>query len=89
MSMFCGAEGRPPVPEIVRFLISENVDLLAEDEEGLTPLFHATMVGHIDIVDMLLSSGELSVNAQTKMGDTALMFAYLKGHYHRRISRFI
>jgi len=75
VSMFCGAEGRPPVPEIVRFLISENVDLLAEDEEGLTPLFHATMVGHIDIVDMLLSSGELSVNAQTKMGDTALMFA--------------
>jgi len=75
VSMFCGAEGRPPVPEIVRFLISENVDLLAEDEEGLTPLFHATMVGHIDIVDMLLSSGDLSVNAQTKMGDSALMFA--------------
>jgi len=75
VSLFCGIENQMPVPEIVRYLIKESADLTVKDNEGLTPLFHATIVGHIDIVDMLLNSEDLSVNVQTQMGDTALMFA--------------
>lgn len=75
VSLFCGIENQMPVPEIVRYLINESADLTVKDNEGLTPLFHATMVGHIDVVDMLLNSEDLSVNVQTQMGDTALMFA--------------
>jgi ankyrin repeat protein len=49
------------------------------DEDGLTPLMRASLVGHHQIVD-LLCEAKASVDAVNKDGYTALMLASAEGH---------
>jgi ankyrin repeat protein len=45
-----------------------------KDSEGSTPLILATRYGHKDIVELLLSTGKVDVNAKNNDGWTPLMF---------------
>ena len=65
------------------FAVVKDVAALNEfdKETGLTPLMHAALHGHKDMVKSFLVAGAKAdlVNAR---GDTALMMAVQQGHYH-------
>jgi hypothetical protein len=55
-------------------LIHNDVNINISDKHGITPLLHASGLGHQDIVQLLLEKG-VDINYQTKDGITALTIA--------------
>ena len=67
--------------EAVKALISQpNIDVNAQNEDGITALILAAFHGHTEVVKALISQPNIDVNAQDKDGDTALMLANTKGY---------
>jgi ankyrin repeat protein len=60
--------------EAVKNHLSTGVDVNAQDDNGLTPLFNAAYMEHGEIVELLIGKGA-NVNAKSKHGDTALDWA--------------
>ena len=61
-------------------LLGRGVEPDVPDENGLTPLFHAAVLGNILTVQALLSAGA-NPNATGRYGATPLFFAAWGGHY--------
>lgn len=49
-------------------------------DEGVTPLLASASEGHLEILNMLLSTGKADVNAKDKEGTNSLMAAAARGH---------
>jgi len=41
-----------------------------QEEDGYTGLHHAAKLGNLEIVNMLLETGQVDVNAQVRKGET-------------------
>jgi ankyrin repeat protein len=71
--------------EIVKLLLEKHGDkpgyLDDASTEGITPLIAASSEGHIDIVQLLVDTKRINVNAKDKDGTTALMAACARGYY--------
>ncbi len=59
----------------VRFLLERGAAVDQGNAWGCTPLMHASENGHLETVRALLERGGAAVNAVTKEGFTALMWA--------------
>ena len=66
--------------DIVMKLLGQGVEPDVPDRNGLTPLFHAAVMGDILTVQALLSAGA-NPNSVSKNGATPLFFAAWGGHY--------
>jgi ankyrin repeat protein len=64
-------------------LLEKGADVNAMNKGGFTALHMASLMGHEDIVAILLEKGlekGADVNAENKSGDTALILASKNGH---------
>lgn len=50
--------------------------LLLQEEDGYTGLHHAAKLGNLEIVTMLLETGQVDVNAQVKEGPTCHLSSF-------------
>ena len=66
--------------DIVMELLGRGVEPDVPDGNGLTPIFHAAVLGNILTVQALLSAGA-NPNSVGKFGATPLLFAAWGGHY--------
>jgi ankyrin repeat protein len=67
--------------ELLSWAKKEKIDLAnSKDIFGATPMFCAVENGHKEIVELLLSTGEVDVNAQDQHGWTVLIKAVKGGH---------
>ena len=67
---------------IVRHLLKQpGIDVnVKEDRGGQTVLHFAASIGHVEIVQLLLTSKSMNVNSTTKNGLFALISAAYHGH---------
>ncbi|OHD19837.1 MAG: hypothetical protein A2086_14090 [Spirochaetes bacterium GWD1_27_9] len=66
-------------PDLVKILISNNVDVNLADDNKITPLHWAVEFDNYEIVQMLLSNGA-NVNAVDLLNETPLHWAAWTGH---------
>ena len=75
--------------EVVEYIVDKcpasveqtgTVTIYGKRVEGATPLWFATVQGHLDIVKMLVKRGA-NVNSKTNTNSTALQAACYHGHY--------
>ncbi len=67
--------------EIIEVLLKEGADINATNEDGQTALVIAAEKGHIETVQVLLTTPGINIDAaNNKDGSTALMFAAQNGH---------
>ncbi|RYP56732.1 hypothetical protein DL771_011671 [Monosporascus sp. 5C6A] len=62
---------------IVRVLLQHESDCNERDSDGLTPLFHAIIGGHEDVVTSLVEHGRTQIDGADDQGHTALHLAVL------------
>jgi hypothetical protein len=65
--------------EAVKQHLAAGADVNAKNEDGVTPLDHATLWGHKEIVELLLAKGA-DLNAKDNDGWTSLHNAAYRGH---------
>ena len=66
----------------IRRLIKDGADVNVRNKFGVTPLIMASLLGHTDVVKLLLAAGA-DVNAKANKGGedyTALRIAKMRGH---------
>ncbi|XP_072226460.1 histone-lysine N-methyltransferase EHMT2 isoform X3 [Leuresthes tenuis] len=56
--------------EVARYLIQNGACVYHVEEDGYTGLHHAAKLGSLDIVNMLLETGQVDVNAQVREEDS-------------------
>jgi ankyrin repeat protein len=71
-------EEHPTYPFLAQFLITQGVDVNAQNQGGQTPLMLAVSKGNFDIAKLLLDKG-VDVNAQDRESHTPLADAVLSG----------
>ncbi|KNC55117.1 ankyrin [Thecamonas trahens ATCC 50062] len=59
-----------------RLLIAEGANVNATDERGRTPIMYATQLGNVAVVEALLATGAVAINAQDDAGATALHLGF-------------
>ena len=64
--------------EVAEYLLANNADVNAENEEGWTPLHMAAENNH-DLIAELLLANKANVNARSNDGSTPLLLAAFKG----------
>lgn len=64
----------------VRELVEQGANVCAGDKDGVTPLHHAAIKGHIEVANILIRNGA-DVDSRTKMGNTPLHCAARFGQY--------
>lgn len=65
--------------EIISLLINYGAGPDLADEKGQTPLMWAVHAGHQQVVEKLLKSKEIEIDAKNRAGETALLVALKKG----------
>ena len=60
--------------DVAEFLLVNNADVNAKDNNGCTPLLLAVAKGHKDVAELLLTN-KADVNAKASMGWTPLHYA--------------
>jgi ankyrin repeat protein len=66
--------------DVVKKLLSMNVDDTVPNKEGINPLIAACSEGHVEVVKMLLEYNSKTLNSEDKDGTNALMAASVRGH---------
>ena len=61
-------------------LLTKNANINAKGSHGETALHQASFNGHMNVLEVLLSSKEVDIDAETIEGKTALSFASSKNH---------
>lgn len=64
----------------VRELVEQGANVCAGDKDGVTPLHHAAVKGHLESANILIRNGA-DVDSRTKMGNTPLHCAARFGQY--------
>jgi ankyrin repeat protein len=59
--------------EVVRYFITNGLELKVKNSNGETPLFNAVKSGNLEVVKYLVEKG-LDVNAKDNSGNTALCY---------------
>ena len=66
--------------ECTRLLMLEDIDILVTERElGRSAIIIASIAGHADLVDLLLSKGA-NINDKDKYGASSIMWASREGH---------
>ncbi|HPG57675.1 MAG TPA: ankyrin repeat domain-containing protein, partial [Candidatus Wallbacteria bacterium] len=63
--------------DLVKMMLTKDIDINSADPEGLTPLMHAVISGNFHLVKLLLENGA-GKDAKDKAGFDALMYAKAK-----------
>jgi len=63
----------------VQILLANGAQVDLQNEDGLSALMIASMIGHSEVVERLLASGA-QINLHNKIGMSALRIASQKGH---------
>ncbi|WP_218080451.1 ankyrin repeat domain-containing protein [Anthocerotibacter panamensis] len=63
----------------VKALLTQGMDVNAQDDDGMCALVLASFKGHMAVVEVLLEAGA-DVDAKTNYGVTPLKAATMKGH---------
>jgi ankyrin repeat protein len=71
--------GRKETAEILLGLAIDRVNLNSMDEDGLTPLSHAVIEGHKDVIELLLAMDHINLNPVDSYGRTPLLWAAIYG----------
>uniref|UniRef100_A0A8R1I881 ANK_REP_REGION domain-containing protein n=1 Tax=Caenorhabditis japonica TaxID=281687 RepID=A0A8R1I881_CAEJA len=67
--------------EDIRRFLKMGMDSNQRDDDSWTPLHYASFHGHLEVVNELLNSPQMtSINAQNKGGATALQYAVINGN---------
>ena len=66
--------------ESIKFLLQERADIKSNARNGETLLSYAAQSGHEDVVELLLSTNKINVDARNKRGRTPLSLAASSGH---------
>uniref|UniRef100_A0A669BQ67 Euchromatic histone-lysine N-methyltransferase 2 n=1 Tax=Oreochromis niloticus TaxID=8128 RepID=A0A669BQ67_ORENI len=61
--------------EVARYLVQNGACVYHIEEDGYTGLHHAAKLGNLEIVNMLLETGQVDVNAQDSGGWTPIIWA--------------
>ena len=61
-------------------VIVAEADVYKANNVGATPLYWASLNGHVDVVNVLLLAAEADVDKATDMGATPLILASENGH---------
>ena len=64
----------------MKVLIEADGDVNQHSNRDATPLFIASMKGHIDIVRLLLQQPNIGIHKKTTIGDTAIGMATQNNH---------
>jgi ankyrin repeat protein len=67
--------------DILKLLLSKNIDVHAQNKSGSTALHLASMRRHKDVIMLLIDSG-IGINIKNNIGQTALHKACKYGHTH-------
>lgn len=65
-------------PVILALLTAKKIELDSKDNAGMTALCYAAQLGHVELLNALLTAGA-DINATDKQGDTALHYAARRG----------
>lgn len=60
--------------QVIRQLLAAEADPVPVDSRQITPLMEAAGTGHVDVVQVLLETGRVRIDATTR-GQTALMLS--------------
>jgi hypothetical protein len=79
--------------EAVKLLIEKGANIECPDAMKMTPLHHAVVLGHLDIVKVLVEEGPCNIEAADKLKRTAVIHAVRNGQlvvlgYLLRMVRF-
>ncbi|KAL8288169.1 hypothetical protein RB597_000320 [Gaeumannomyces tritici] len=66
--------------DLVKMLLDGGADAATADKNGWTPLIAASSRGHVDVVQLLLSTSGVDINSKDSDGRTALRWAAEEGH---------
>ncbi|GIY33491.1 hypothetical protein CEXT_536251 [Caerostris extrusa] len=72
-----------PCLEVVKYVLSKNIDIGAKDVSGMNSLHVASYFGRADIVEFFLKDQNMSPNEETSDGMTPLDLAI--GHDHKNV----
>jgi len=74
--------------DVVQFLLERTAILVnTQDDSGFTPLFEASLNGHLEIVDLLMQHGA-KVDVADDTGSTPLQMAVLSEAHENRVGTF-
>ncbi|XP_020361276.1 histone-lysine N-methyltransferase EHMT2 isoform X2 [Oncorhynchus kisutch] len=71
--------------EVTRYLVQSGACVYHIEEDGYTGLHHAAKLGSLDIVTLLLETGQVDINAQDSGGWTPIIWA--AEHKHIKVIR--
>ncbi|XP_071223452.1 histone-lysine N-methyltransferase EHMT2-like isoform X3 [Salvelinus alpinus] len=71
--------------EVTRYLVQSGACVYHTEEDGYTGLHHAAKLGSLDIVTLLLETGQVDINAQDSGGWTPIIWA--AEHKHIKVIR--
>uniref|UniRef100_A0A674AVA7 Euchromatic histone-lysine N-methyltransferase 2 n=1 Tax=Salmo trutta TaxID=8032 RepID=A0A674AVA7_SALTR len=71
--------------EVTRYLVQSGACVYHTEEDGYTGLHHAAKLGSLDIVTLLLETGQVDINAQDSGGWTSIIWA--AEHKHINVIR--
>ncbi|CAD5209405.1 unnamed protein product [Bursaphelenchus xylophilus] len=66
--------------QLLESCLQHGMSVNSLDKSGSTPLYWASLNGHLNVVERLLQCEKVDVSSQNKMGDTALHSAARKGY---------
>ncbi|XP_056153973.1 histone-lysine N-methyltransferase EHMT2 [Lampris incognitus] len=61
--------------EVARYLVQNGATVYHAEDDGYTGLHHAAKLGNLDIVNLLLETGQVDINAQDSGGWTPIIWA--------------
>ncbi|KAM4630901.1 histone-lysine N-methyltransferase EHMT2 [Polymixia lowei] len=61
--------------EVTRYLVQSGASVYHAEDDGYTGLHHAAKLGNLDIVNLLLETGQVDINAQDSGGWTPIIWA--------------
>jgi ankyrin repeat protein len=66
--------------DVVKLLVENGADLITWNKFGVPPLYAASFNGHLSVVEFLVKSPKVDINAKDHEDRTALWVALLEGH---------
>lgn len=82
LMQLCFLEDEAKAAKYAKIFVKRGAKIGLKDKDGLTALSHACKLGQEQLVSMMLEEGsDFDLNAQDKLGNTALHYAAMSGNF--------